>query len=304
MAARLTVADGRLRVDAVDVGVDDVEGFHERWSTWTGRGFTEVVATADAARRQTRVVGRIGWGDGYGDVRRALRAAFPKRPFDADWSDGAIPAAPLGGPVDAVTLAFGAAVTLGAGAASFAFGPLAGAVIAIAGLWPVVRLRDRIEVREEGLRIGPPWAASTPWARVESVRFRRVGRAAEVWSRTRDGSGRATVPLALLPALRGRLERVGGIVLSEATFDLDDRYARWRGPAAGIPWGMLVGTLVCAAILPDPWRVLLAGGLAALALGLLGAAVEARATGWGFGGVAFTTACYAVVLVAWSLAGM
>lgn len=304
MATGLTIAEGRLRVGDVDVAVDDVEGFHERWSAWTGRGWTEVVVRVDAAGRQTRVAGRLAWGDGYGELRRALRAAFPRRPFDSDWSDGAIPSAPLGGPADAVLVAFGAMLVVAAGAVSFSAGPIAGGVVGLVGAWPVIRLRDRVEIRAEGLRIGPPWAAVVPWGRVEALRFRRVGRAVEVWSRTRDGSGRATVPIALLPALRGRLERVGGIVLSEAGFGLDDRYARWRGPAAGIPWGVLGGTLGVAAASPEPWRVALAGGLAALALGLLGASVEARATGWQFGGVAFATACYAVVLVAWSLAGL
>jgi hypothetical protein len=199
---------------------------------------------------------------------------------------------------------FGLMLAVAAGAVSFGLGPVPGGAVALLGAWPVIRLRDRIEVRAEGLRIGPPWAPIVPWGRVEAVRFRRVGRALEVWSRTRDGSGRATVPGALLPALRGRLERVGGIVLSEAGFSLDDRYARWRGPAAGIPWGVLAGTLVVAALLPSPWQTLLAGGLAALALAMLGASVEARATGWSFGGVAFATACYAVVLIAWSLAGL
>lgn len=303
MAAGLNLADGRLRVGGIDVAIDDVEGFHERWSTWTGTGWTEVVVVVDPERRRTRVSGRIPWGEGYAELRRGLRAAFPKRPFDADWSDGAIPAAPLGLPADAATVGFGAALVLAAGAASFGFGPVVGATVALVGLWPVIRLRDRVEVRREGLRVGPPWAAVVPWARVEALRYRRVGRVAEVWSRTRDGSGRGTVPIALLPALRGRLERVGGIVLSEAVIDLDDRYARWRGPAAGIPWGVLAGTLVVAAGSAAPWAVLLAGGLAAFALGLLGAAVEARSTGWHFGSVAFVTACYAVVLVTFSLAG-
>jgi hypothetical protein len=44
------------------------------------------------------------------------------------------------------------------------------------------------------------------------------------------------------------------------------------------------------------------GLLVALALGLLGASVEARATGWGAGGVAWLTVLYALVLALLTLA--
>ena len=57
----------------------------------------------------------------------------------------------------------------------------------------------------------------------------------------------------------------------------------------------------CAPLAPDPFHVLFVGGLVCVALGALGAAVEARGTGWGAGAVAWSMVVYAVVLAALAL---
>ena len=64
------------------------------------------------------------------------------------------------------------------------------------------------------------------------------------------------------------------------------------------PWGVLVATGVAVAMSPTPWTTCVAGLMTMAAMALLGAAVEARATGWGAGGVLWMTLAYGLVLVA------
>lgn len=266
----------------------EVVGFHERFDTWTGRAWLEVRGP--------------GWSvpmaDGYGAVRSDLRRWFPDRPFDADWSAGRFAPAPLGMPGDAVFLAAGCAVVAAAAAAASAGGPSWGLAVGAACAWPAVRLRDSVVVRSQGLTVGPPWAGAVPWHSVRSVQFARSGRGVRVWARTEAGATSATTPLVLLPALRARLRRVGGIELVERDPDLDLAYERWRGPAWAIPWVLLLGSAGWAVVSPEPIRALTAGLLATAATAALGAAVHARATGWGAGGVAWGAVVYAVVLAA------
>lgn len=290
--SELQVTGEELRWKERRVPLAEVTGFVERFSPWTGRAWLVVLGP--------------GWeiplDAGYGPVRRALREALPDRPFDADWADGRFPPAPLGLPsglvfagAALVVLSLSMAVVLRLG-----LGPGVGVILA--GLWPLGRLRVAVAVRREGLRVGPPWAPVIPWHEVGGVCVQRAGRSARVWLRGSRVAGRARVPAVLLPALRARLRRLGGMELEESVPTLDDRYAAALGPVTGIPWGLLVATAVGLVVLPNhAWTVLTAGVLASLGTAMLAAAVEARATGWGAGAVLYGTAMYALVLVAVAL---
>jgi hypothetical protein len=265
-----------------------IEGFREHFNTLTGRAWLAVEGPD----------WRIPIDAGYGVIRADLRRWFPDRPFTADWSDGRFPAARFGVPCD-LLFGLGLASTLAASMAlSWAVGPGAGAVSIAAALWPLIRLRDSVVVRDEGIRTGPIWAPMIPWHDVIGVAFVPGRRAAEVWVDSDRGSGVATIPLALLPALRGRIRRLGRLDLADDADAVDARYRHWQAPAAGIPWGVLFGTVIAAFLAENPWVVLNAGLLTMAGLAMLAAAIEARATGWGAGGVFWFTGVYATVLLA------
>lgn len=269
-----------------------VSGFMERYSPWTGRAWLEVQGPG----------WRIPVGEGYGELRASLRQWLPDRPMRSQWSEGRFPSAALGLP-PGLTLALGAAlVGVGGGVVAWTLGVAGGLVVVLAGTWLLARLRDGAVLTSSGLRLGPPWSAGVPWFEVQRLSYRVVGRRARVWARTRrGGAGVATLPAVLLPALRARARRLGEVELTADQEGLDATYERWRQPAAGMPWGLLLGTAVACPLTPEPWSTLTGGLLAVAATALLGAAVEARATGWHFGGVFWVTCAYAVVLVAVAL---
>jgi hypothetical protein len=265
------------------VPLGQIRGFVEHYNRWTGRAWVEVRGP--------------GWGvpiaPGWGELRSALRSALPDRPFASEWEDGRFPAAPGGMPVEPV---FATAVALAATAAvgvGWSLGPGAGACVAFAASWPISRLRDAIVVGASGLRAGPIWAPSIPWEDVREVSFERGSRSATVWARTERGVVCAGVPSVLIPALRARIRRLGGLSLAEGPPDVAAIYERWRAPADGIPWGILVGTLLASWGSGEPWTVLRQGLIVAAATAALGQSVEARATGWGFGAVGWLTVLYA-----------
>ena len=265
-----------------------VRGFQERFGRFTGRAWLDVVGTG----------WRLPIGSGYGALRRQLRQAFPSVPFESDWTDGHFPGLPGGIPPDLAFLmgSVGALMIVVPGV--FVAGPMAGGALLLAVSWPLSRLRDAIVVRPNGVRIGPPWAPLATWYEVSALRCAVRGRSSRVWVVAGNASAAVTVPTVLIPALRARVWRLGGLELKEGVEDLDQRYEQWRGPAAGIPWGVLVGTVLVAGWLPEPWTALVAGLLTVAATTMLGAAVEARATGWGTGAVLWLTGVYAVVLAA------
>jgi hypothetical protein len=281
------------------VSATAIRGFSERFGRWNGRAWLDVV-TVDGALR-------IPIAPGYGALRAQLRVALADRPFHSDWADGRFPGAPAGLPPDlAMSLALVVAVMLAGTLAALAIGAgvaiwVAGAASAIAVGWPLARLRDEVVVRRDGLRIGPPWSSVTPWHEVRSIQAQRTGRRLRVWATTSEGGATATVPVVLLPALRARIRRMGGLDLVATPHGLDATYDGWRAPATGIPWGVLVGTAVAAPFTPHPWTALTAGVMSAAALACLAAAIEARATGWGAGAVLWSTGAYAVVLAALGL---
>lgn len=271
---------------------EQVHALIERYDPWTGRAWLEVRGTAPR---------RIPIGPGYAARRAALRRAWPDRPVDADWSDGRFWASPLGWPpypvvvggwlVAALAVAGGAAVAGGTGAAA----------VAVAAAWPLVRLLDAVHVGRRGVRVGPPWALVVPWHDVQDVGLHRIGRSVHVWVRTRTGAASGTVPPVLVPAVKARIRRLGGLAPTAGDGGLDVRYARWRAAANGLPWGVLAASVAAAFVVADPWPVLGAGLLVVAGLALLGAAVEARAGGWGTGAVLWLALLYAVVLAALSI---
>jgi hypothetical protein len=280
---------------AARVGDVDLQGlqphvFWERYSDWTGRAWLDI--EGEGGRRLTRQV----IGPGYGELRKTLTQRFPGRPWQADWADGHFPAAPFGAPLGLVmllALAAWMAVLVGAGLWGGG-GPAL--VVAAVGVWPLARWLDGVSVLSDGIRVGPPWALVVPWHEVQRVGVHRVGREVRVWMVHRLGAASGSVPAPLLPALRAQLRRRGGLVLERSSGGLDVRYALWRPAAAGLPWGVVAGTVAGAPLSADPWQTLLAGGLVAAGLTLLGAAVEARATGWGMGAVGWLTLLHAMLL--------
>lgn len=288
MPEPLRVTDGRLQWEGRSAPADDVTGFDERVSPWTGRG-------------SLRIQG-LGWeipiDEHYGGVRAALREEFSELPFRSGWSDGRFPAAPFGLPEGLATV-LGLVLAAGVvGMSGWRLGAEAAVAAALLTAWPVLRLRDRLVLRDAGLAAGPAWAALRPWHEVRAVRIDAGARRTRVQVLSRQGVHYATIPTLVLPALRARLWRQGGLPLAPVVGDLDDRYRGWQRPAAAVPWGVCLATIAIALVAPAPWRVLTAGLVAMLGLALLGAAVQSRATGWGAGAVLWLTGLYAVVMLA------
>lgn len=281
-----------LRWEGRTARLDDVEHLAERYDRWTGRAFLHVQGPD----------WRIPLAPGYGRIRADLRRWLPDVPFTSDWMDGRFPGAPGLLPPDLSLALAVVGVAVVAGAVSWQLGWWAGLAVALLAAWPIGRLRDAWVVRPEGLRGGPPWARVVPWYDIDHVQVVEVGRRAWLWTRGPGGGQAAWVPRALVPAVRARVRRLGGLDLLEGEEDLDDRYLRWREPAVGVPWGIAAGCAVAAWWTPEPWTVLAAGALAMAGTGLLGLMVVFRSEGWGFGSVVVGTLLYAVVLLAVSLA--
>lgn len=277
--------------DGRQVPIARVSALAERYDRWTGRAFLEVRGPG----------WRIPMRPGYGQVRASLRRQLPDVPFTSDWMDGRFPAAPSGLPGDlALSVAILAAGACALGVA-WQLGWMAGLAVALVSLWPIGRLRDAWVVRPEGVRAGPPWARVVPWYDIDEIQVVRRGRRAWLWTRGKGGGQVAAIPHALLPAVRARVRRLGGLDLLEGEEGLEDRYLRWRAPAVGIPWGIAAGTALAAWWTPSPWWVLCIGAMAMAATGLLGLVVVFRSEGWGFGSVLMGTLLYALVLLAISL---
>ncbi len=260
----------------------EAHGFVERYDPWTGRAWLDVQGPEPT---------RIAIDERYAEVRSDLRGRFPDRPFTSEWAAGRFPGAPYGLPLYPVLLGAWVAATAACVAGAAAGGPLGAAACALAAAWPLVRLLDGVGIHERGLRIGPAWAPLVPWHDVLAVGLDLGSRGARVWARTRAGAGSAWVPPALVPAVRARVRRLGGLALEEGSGGLDQRYAGWRAAATGAPWGLLLGVATAAWVTPWPWGVLGAGLVGVAGLALLGAAIEARATGWGTGASCGSRCC-------------
>ncbi|MCB9686850.1 MAG: hypothetical protein H6738_13000 [Alphaproteobacteria bacterium] len=264
----------------------------ERYDPLTGRAWLEVRGTPPRT---------VPIDEGYGAEREQLRAAWPDRPWHADWHGGTFWPSPWGRPplvvlLAAVTLA--CAATVGAG---WLVGPWGAVAVALAASWPLLRLLDHASITARGIRLGSFWSMRTPWHEVEAAGVASEGRARTLWVRGRLGAASASVPPVLVPAIRARIRRLGGLEVTDGDGGLDVRYARWRQAALGLPWGALLGTAATLPFVSAPWRVATVGLLVTCGLGALGASIEARATGWGTGAVGWLTVTYAVVLAALTL---
>ena len=287
-----TVAPDGLRRGSDWAPREAVLGFRERYGRWTGRAWVEVVGP--------------GWtrplDADWAPLRAALRAAFPDRPFVSDWRSGWFPAMVWGGPVDRRT-AVAAPLALGCAGAAATQSPVLGLATGAIALWALARMRDRVGAFRGGMRVGPVWAPLVDWTEVRAVRAVVSGGQALVTVDAVRGSASARMPAALVPALRARVLRLGGLVVSDAAEDpLDAAYRRLQAAAVAAPWGLLVGATVTAPLTAHPsgtWAVALLGASAAA---LLGQAVEARATGWGFGGVVWMTLLHGLVIAALAVA--
>lgn len=288
MSPRLEIEGEHLRAGEQRVPLASVTGLEERYGRWTGRAWLRLAGTSL----------RIPMERGYGAIRSELRDALGDRPFSSDWSDGRFPGAPGGLPPDLV-LGLGLVVLGSFGlTVGLQLGAWLGLAVVLLGVWPIGRLRDAWVVRPEGLRGGPPWSALVPWYDIEQICVRVGKRRSLIWTRGRGPAQAASLPTVLLPALRARVRRLGGMELIEITDQsLDDRYARWHAPAVGFPWGVGAGSLAVAWFTPTPWTSLVAGAAAMIATGLLGAVVVFRAGGWGTGGVIAGTLFYGFLLL-------
>ncbi len=269
-----------------------VHGFVERFNPWTGRAWLQVLGPG---RQWVRI------SSGYGAARRSLRNQYPDRPFTSEWSDGQFPPAPGRLPPHVAIAAGWLAASAFVVAAAVAGGGWAALAAGVAAGWPLLRLLDSVRAGRRGLRLGPPWAAVVPWHEVERIVVEPRGRSTRVWARTLRGGSLGRIPTVLLPALRARVRRLSGLAVVEQGPDLDDTYAVWRQVAFAIPWGILAASSGGAWLTPWPWEVFGVGLLLVGGTSVLAAAVEARASGWGTGGVIWLSVLYALILAILSL---
>lgn len=292
----LRVATAALQHGDAEVRDAEVLGFHEHFDPWRARVVLEVVGPG----------WRIPVDDAYAPIRTSLRRRFADRPFTADWAlSGRFAGLVLGGPpapwtAVAFTVALGAALVCGA-----LGGPVVGVVVAIGLGFALSRVRSGVVVRPTGLSVGPAWAPEVPWHEVDRVVYDIGARSVLLRAWTPYGVSVARLPVSSWPACRARIRRLGGLVPERRTHvDLEERYRAARGLAVAAPWAVLAVGTVVGALSPQPFLVWTWTGLAASGAAFVGAAVEARISGWRTGGIFWMTAAYAVVLIAVLLAGV
>ena len=272
-------------------GLDAAWGFVERFDGWTGRGWLQIRGPQPRWVRMDA---------GYTATRRWLRSRFPDRPFTSEWAlDGRFPTAPLGGPAHLIHAIGWAVVVAALSVACWLGGAGSAAVVGVGGGWLLVRMLDGVAVHRRGLAVGPPWVAVIPWHDVLEVVVEPRRRHLRVWAHTVHGAWSGTVPAVLLPALRARVRRLSGLQVRDNLEPTTLRYAAWRSAARSLPVGALLVVVVAPWTAPDPWAVIAAGLPVVAGLTLLGAAVHARATGWGMGAVLWMIALYTLVSALW-----
>lgn len=286
----LEVRDGTLWNEGAPVPPEQVQGFEERFDPWSGE-----------VRLRVRGLGAdVGADEGYGALRASLRRAFGDRPFVATWSDGVFPHGWFGSRavVGAGVAVLGLVAVAVLGAHWPPVGVGAGALLA----WAALRMVARVRVTRAGVAAGPAWAPRVPWHAVTAAHVAVEGGVARVAIAHRDGWCEGEVPEAVLPALRARVRRLGGLELVAMPGAVELGYQRWREPAWGAAWGFGLGALAAVAASPAPWELLpLALGMAT-AGALLGVAVAWRASGWGAGAAFLLSLLYALgftALTAW-----
>ena len=176
-----------------------------------------------------------------------------------------------------------------------------GVYLLVAWFWVLGQVRRRLVVQKSGVFVGPPWTPLTPWHRIERVTYSVKGARAFVRFRSDRVGGECVVPTVLIPAIRGRLWRLGGIKLKEAEATSTDRYLQWASASWVLTWLILLSASTTVWFFDEPWSWLTLLVVLAVVVGLIGASIRARALGWGGGGVLWLTALYGVLLVLISL---
>lgn len=283
--------EDHLRVDGVCVPLAGVRAVEESYNPWTG--VAAVMLHGPGAS--------FSMADGYVTLRPKLRARLKGVPWVSAWSfDGRFPGPVLGlPPAVALTLAaiFGIATVWGI-AVQAGSGPALGLAVGLL-LW-VALVRRVVVVRPGGLRVGPVWAGLIPWHEVRAMAL--LGDTLHV--ATRHGLHRAAVCEPLLPALRGRVHRLGGWDLDAAPGDASLlRDTARLVPLASLTWALL-GAAATAALVGLGWWWIAMLLVAALLVGLAAEAVHAQREGWAGGAVvllllATTAATYAGGLLRW-----
>lgn len=277
-------ADG-LSCDGRHIPTGEVLGFEERYDSWSGRAFLRV---RGAAHEEPIAAG-------YGELRQRLREAFPDRPFDADWSDGHFPAMPLGLPEPWLRLGGGAvAVLVALGASQVA--PLASVPVGVVAGWAALGSWGRVRLSPMGVHVGAGWAPRRGWHEVDAIHVEVRGRWARVVVRVRGRVLEGTVPSVLVPALRAKVWRHGGLQLEGAMDELDLTYSRWAPRLVGLTGAVAVVGSALAFATEAPWSAWSGALAATLGFALLAGAAEARAGGWATGAVLALTALYGLLL--------
>lgn len=285
------IENERLYWGDAHVRCSNVTGFHERMGPWSAKVWLEIKG----------VNWKVPIGEGYGENRKWLRQRFPQLPFDSDWMDGRFQGMTLGLPPllsFSVTVLLTLFVLMGVGALLGYDGAL---LFGLASVWPLGHIRSQLVVQKEGMRAGPSWRALIPWHQCEKVSMTIGSTSAIVYVKGVHSGGSCVIPKVLIPAVRARLWRLGGLSLSEESDYISERYLRWAGPSWGLPWGVLLGVGLAVWFTNYPWTLLTIGVIFSTALGLLGAAVRSRAFGWAGGGVFWLVILYALGLTTLSL---
>lgn len=266
-----------------------MNALRERYGWWSRAAWAEVDGV------------RLPLDANYGRMRAEIRARTPDLEVVAEWRDGVFPPAVLLPRAWVIVVGVGGSALL-AGAAAFQWGAAVGGGAAVAGALALARARDRVIVEDEGLTLGPAWAPRMAWHEIEKISLFPSGWRTLVLAQGVAGSAAAWIPTPLLPALRAKIRRQGGLELGTGATRGELRAALWRGPALGMSWGGLLGPLAVAPWTADPWPWLLAGIVLWSAFSMMQAAVEARVSGWGLGAVLAMSALYGGVLVLFGLA--
>ena len=285
--------DGQsLVVNDVTIPVQSIEGFHEWYSSLTGRAGVHVQGT------------RFGFlvDEDYAHRRAWLRRELSEVPWCSDWEKGWLESSPMGLPsLPVLALAYGGITALIVACAVAQFGDLV-LLSAVLGAWFVGRLRACVAILPTGIRVGPIWDREFGWHEVKACGLDQDGLGVQLWIMTDTGKRSASVPPVLIPVVRARLKRLGGLCFSEETVELDRWYVGLRTPMSALPWGLLVATVILALGAEEAWFVVALGLVATLGAALVAAAVEARASGWGAGSIVWL-AVLAMVGVGVSWAG-
>ena len=212
-------------------------------------------------------------------------AHISELPFHSDWMDGRFPTYSIGIPemwFTVLVVGVGFVVVMSVTVVS---GLAEGLFLLAAWFWLFCQSRHRLVIQRVGIAAGIPWGPLVPWHKLQSVSFSVRGTRAYVRYRSDYGGGECVVPTGLIPAIRGRLWRLGGIELKRVEATVSDRYLQWVGISWSTPWFVLLGASTTVWVTSEPWTWLTILVIISVILGLVGSSVRSRALGWRGGGI-------------------